>query len=98
MTQERGEILANGERTFSNPEKGTEVIPPKELHDARLIRDAEAADPGIVRRTLDEKLEQGEEPTKAAETRPPPRTPARPLALRPISFATTDKTDNSGRT
>jgi len=51
MTQERGEILANGERTFSNPEKGTEVIPPKELHDARLIRDAEAADPGIVRRT-----------------------------------------------
>lgn len=28
--------------------------------------DAEVAEPGIVWRTLDEKLEQGEEPTKAA--------------------------------
>jgi hypothetical protein len=25
------------------------VIPPKELHEARIIRDAEKADPGIVR-------------------------------------------------
>jgi hypothetical protein len=37
-----------------------------QIHDARLIRDAEAADPGIVRRTLDEKLERGEEPNRAA--------------------------------
>jgi hypothetical protein len=27
-----------------------EVVPPKELHEARIIRDAEVADPGIVRR------------------------------------------------
>lgn len=38
----------------------------KSIHDARLIRDAEVADPGIVRRTLDEKLERGEEPNRAA--------------------------------
>jgi hypothetical protein len=38
----------------------------KAIHDARLIRDAEVADPGIVRRTLDERLEHGEEPTRAA--------------------------------
>jgi hypothetical protein len=30
----------------------------KDIHEARIIRDAEAADPGIVRRALDEKLEQ----------------------------------------
>jgi hypothetical protein len=66
--QERGEILTNGERSFSSPEKvkGTDVIPPKDIHEARIIRDAEKVDPGIVRRTLDEKLEQGEEPIKAA--------------------------------
>lgn len=37
-----------------------------EIHDARLIRDAEANDPGIVRRTLDDRLARGEEPTRAA--------------------------------
>ena len=38
----------------------------KDIHDARLLRDAERADPGLVRRTLDERLAQGEEPTRAA--------------------------------
>jgi hypothetical protein len=37
-----------------------------EIHDARLIRDAETNDPGIVRRALDDRLERGEEPTRAA--------------------------------
>lgn len=37
-----------------------------QIHEARQIRDAETADPGIVRRTLDERLERGEEPTRAA--------------------------------
>jgi hypothetical protein len=37
-----------------------------QIHEARQIRDAEAADPGIVRRALDRRLEQGEEPTRAA--------------------------------
>ena len=37
----------------------------REIHEARLLRDAEAADPGLVRRTLDERLERGEEPTRA---------------------------------
>ena len=38
----------------------------KAIHEARLIRDAEEAEPGIVRRTLDEKLARGEEPTRTA--------------------------------
>lgn len=37
-----------------------------EIHEARQIRDAEAADPGVVRRSLDDRLERGEEPTRAA--------------------------------
>ena len=40
-----------------------------QIHDARLIRDAEVAQPGIVRRTLDQKLERGEEPTRTAVRR-----------------------------
>jgi hypothetical protein len=66
--QERGELPSNGERSFSSPEKvsGPELVPPKELHEARIVRDAEAAEPGIIRRALDEKLALGEEPTKAS--------------------------------
>lgn len=37
----------------------------KDIHEAREIRDAEQADPGIVRRTLDEAIDAGEEPTRA---------------------------------
>ena len=67
--QDRGEVRANGERTFSSPEKvGPSDIglAPKEIHDARLIRDAKVADPGETRRALDGKIERGEEPTKGA--------------------------------
>lgn len=67
--QERGEVRAPRERTTSKPE----AVGPSELglthkaiHEARQIRDAEAADPGIVRRTLDERLDAGEEPTRTA--------------------------------
>jgi hypothetical protein len=35
--------------------------------EARIIRDAERADPGITRRMLDAQLAAGEEPTKAAQ-------------------------------
>jgi hypothetical protein len=40
----------------------------KQVHEARRLRDAEAVAPGVVRRTLDERLEWGEEPTKAIVT------------------------------
>lgn len=70
--QERGEIGQSGSRTDLVP-NGNEVAPSaadiglsrKDIHEARLIRDAEQADPGIVRRALDEALAAGEEPTRA---------------------------------
>jgi len=40
-----------------------------QIHEARQLRDAEVADPGIVRRTLDDKLERGEEPTRSSVRR-----------------------------
>jgi hypothetical protein len=67
--QERGEVRSANERTTSSPEAvGVADIgmTHKDIHEARIIRDAEQIDPGIVRRTLDEKLDAGQEPTKAA--------------------------------
>lgn len=50
-----------------------------EIHAARRLRDAEAAEPGIIQRTINEMVERGEEPTSAALRRkvldrPQPRT------------------------
>ncbi|RXG86150.1 hypothetical protein EAS61_34070 [Bradyrhizobium zhanjiangense] len=37
----------------------------KQVHEARLVRDAEIAQPGIVQRVVDDAIAAGEEPTKA---------------------------------
>lgn len=44
-------------------------LKPKEIHDARQLRDAEARDPGVTKRTLDNLVEQKREPTRAAVRR-----------------------------
>jgi len=36
------------------------------LKDARRLRDAEAAEPGLIQRALDNMIQRGEEPTRAA--------------------------------
>lgn len=70
--QARGEVAGHG-RSKVEPANVTTAadlgLRRDQIHDARLIRDAEQADPGIVRRTLDEKLERGEEPTRSAVRR-----------------------------
>lgn len=64
--QERGEVPKAGNPNFSRSEKlGKPDIEPQLVHEARELRDAEESDPGIVRRTLDEALDAGEEPTRA---------------------------------
>jgi hypothetical protein len=50
----------------------------KEIHDARAVRDAEVADPGVTRRVLDDILDRGEEPTRAAVRREIAAPPAKP--------------------
>lgn len=66
--QERGEVKGHGNRS-DIPKENVTVrdigLTSKVIHEARLIRDAEDADPGIVRRTLDEAIDAGDEPTRA---------------------------------
>ena len=70
--QARGEVAGHG-RSKVEPSNVTTAsdlgLRRDQIHDARLIRDAETADPGLVRRALDEKLQRGEEPTRSAVRR-----------------------------
>lgn len=66
--QERGEVAGQGKPSVA---EGLATVSDlglshKDIYEARQLRDAENADPGIIRRTLDERIKRGEEPTKAA--------------------------------
>lgn len=85
--QERGEVGRAG-----NSSKREELVSAsqlglthKDVHDARKIRDAETADPGLINRALDGMIERGEEPTRAALRReiekPKPQKVMNPKAL-----------------
>lgn len=67
--QERGEVRTQADnQAISSEEKAgfrDLGLSGKDVHDARQIRDAEEAQPGIVRETLETALEAGEEPTRA---------------------------------
>jgi hypothetical protein len=71
--QERGEVQkAGGDRKTIIPKKNNDPtvidigLTSKQVHEARQIRDAEKAKPGVIRKMLDDQLKAGEEPTKAA--------------------------------
>lgn len=69
--QERGEVAPHGGDKSKLPEQNFASVADiglthKDIHEARLIRDAEQAQPGIAQRALDARLAQGLEPTKAA--------------------------------
>lgn len=66
--QARGEVQTRGGDGSSKAELPTAAdigLTGKDIHEARQIRDAEQAQPGIVRATLDAALDAGEGPTKA---------------------------------
>lgn len=72
--QDRGEVARNGGDRTRIPDQNSATVADiglthKDIHDARQIRDAEKADPGITKRTLDAMVERGQEPTKAALNR-----------------------------
>lgn len=70
-------------RTQARPATAEEVgISRKDIHEARLIRDAEEASPGIVKATITEAVEAGEEPTRAKVRRAVLRT-VKPEAAEP---------------
>ena len=72
--QERGEVKGRGHRSDvpdwnATPNASDIGLKRKDIHEARKIRDAEKAQPGIIRRTLNKMLNVGEEPTRAAVMR-----------------------------
>lgn len=54
-----------------------------EIHEARRMRDAEAADPGLIERTIGDLVERGEEPTRAALKREIARPEPQPKQIDP---------------
>jgi len=68
--QERGEVATRADQNLLPAEKKVSVsdlgLTHKDIHEARQIRDAETAEPGVIRRAIDERLDAGREPTKAA--------------------------------
>lgn len=71
--QERGEVRTRSDQNLLPDEKKVGVselgLSHKQIHEARQIRDAEEAEPGFVRRVMDERIQAGEEPTRAAARR-----------------------------
>lgn len=73
--QERGEVQKGGNKsgrrgnTIPNENSIPRVddigLTSKQVHEARAVRDAEKAKPGVIRKVLDEQLEAGHEPTRA---------------------------------
>jgi hypothetical protein len=69
--QERGEVARRGQRNdFLDVSEKVPTAPDlglrhDQIHEARQIRDAESANPGLIKQTLQERLDAGEEPTKA---------------------------------
>lgn len=66
----------------------------QEIHEARIIRDAEEAEPGVVRRTLDDALNAGEEPTKAKVRRAVMKSSKRKKQTRGPRFSAPQETQH----
>lgn len=69
--QDRGEVASGRPKSLPDQKTFTPTaadigLTHKEIHEARQIRNAEQSDPGIVRRTLDQRLAAGQEPNKSA--------------------------------
>jgi hypothetical protein len=81
--QDRGEVASQGKPSSAEGLATAADIglSHKDIHEAREIRDAEEADPGIIRRAIDEQIDAGQEPTRTAIKRAlrpstPPLSPA----------------------
>ena len=94
--QDRGEVATHGQRGPKKDVEESNVFSPAtaadlglrrdEIHEARKLRDAERAYPGIVQSTINNMIERGEEPTRAnlkreIMARPEPKKTMNPKAL-----------------
>lgn len=85
--QERGEIKTRADNQLVPDENKLSAedlgLSRKDIHEARQIRDAEVAEPGIISRTIMERLHAGHEPTKAAVRQAVIEVVSRPSAAAP---------------
>lgn len=88
---DRGEVAKSGQRNDlvagNNEVKPTAAdlgIRRDEIHDARKFRDAERADPGVIRRTIEGMVDRGEEPTRAALRKEITAKPKPQMAREPL--------------
>lgn len=88
--QDRNEVAKHGGgRNFKVPDGNVEPtaadlgIARKDIFEARQFRDAEEAEPGLIRRSLDAMIERGEEPTRAALKREVIERPAAQKVMNP---------------
>jgi len=98
--QERGEVQKGGRpknKTIPNENSFPTVIDigltSKQVHEARNVRDAENAKPGVIRKVLDKQLEDGEEPTRAVVKRAIKDTIKKPSKPRKPRERTIDNRD-----
>lgn len=68
--QERGEVTTRADQNLLPEQKKVSAadigLTHKDIHEARQIRDAEETEPGIISKTIQQQLDAGHEPTKAA--------------------------------
>lgn len=64
--QDRGEVARQGAHVSDGNMRASDILPRKDLHEARKFRDAERESPGLIQRSLNAMIERGEEPTRAA--------------------------------
>lgn len=88
--QERGEVQTRGGSGNSRTELPTAAeagLTRKDIYEARQIRDAELASPGVVTQAIGEALAEGREPTKALVRRAvvTPRKRTKPKAAQQLA-------------
>ena len=70
--QERGEVAKHGQKRADIPDGNisTDIgVDAKDIHEGRILNDAEEDDPGVVKRALDDAVAAGEAPTRAGVKR-----------------------------
>lgn len=86
--QDRGEVASVGQRSnvvADNVSTAADLgIRRDEIHEARRLRDAETAEPGLINRALNAMLDRGEEPTRAALKREVIERPKPQMAREPL--------------
>jgi len=98
--QERGEVAGHGGgRNFKVPTGNVETttadigLSRKEIHEARILRDAEKAQPGAIEKAVEDRVRSGQEPTKAAIKKAAHKATGRKVNERPADIPAHDHMD-----